>query len=196
MLLEPAPKTTILMDAITALHTRVSASRLGEPAPSAETLRDIMRAALRAADHAMLRPWRFLLIRGQSRDRLGQLFVDATLTHSPDTSPELLNNIRAKPLRAPIIITGIVSPRNHPKVPLLEQQMSTAAAMQNMLLAAHALGVGAIWRTGPMVSHATVKAGLGLCEAEEIAGFLYMGSIEGPQRPLREESPALYFQDW
>lgn len=184
------------MDALTALHTRVSVSRVTGPEPDQDTLDSIFKAALRAADHALLRPWRFLIIRGSSRNKLADLFAQATLADDPGCAEEALDSVRSKPLRAPLIIVGIVSPKNHPKVPLLEQQMSAAAALQNMLVAAHALGVGAIWRTGPMADHPVVKQGLGLDGHEEIAGFMYLGKADGPLRPLREESPTLYFQDW
>lgn len=184
------------MDALTALHTRVSVSRMTDPAPDLATLDNIFKAALRAADHALLRPWRFLVIRGTSRNRLAEVFAQATLADSPECAAEVLSKVRFKPLRAPLIVVGIVSPRNHPKVPLLEQQMSAAAAMQNMLTAAHAQGIGAIWRTGSMAHHPLVKQELGLDGHEEIAGFLYMGHAYGPSRPFREESTTLYFQDW
>lgn len=184
------------MDAITALHSRVSSSRLTEPAPAGKILENIFKAAMRAPDHALLRPWRFLVISGDSRQRLGELFVQATLAQQPDTAPEKLDKVRSKPLRAPMIVVGICSPRDHPKVPVLEQSLATGAAIQNMLVAAHAQDVGAIWRTGPMASDKIVTRGLGLADEEQILGFIYLGSIDGPRRQLKEEDFSDYFQDW
>ena len=63
------------MDALQALHQRVSAPRLSEPAPKGDILANIQRAAFRAADHARMRPWRFLIIEGEGRQALGELFV-------------------------------------------------------------------------------------------------------------------------
>lgn len=185
-----------MMDAITALHTRVSVSRVTEPGPDAATLDSICKAALRAADHALLRPWRFLRIQGEARQRLGDLFAQALLKDDPDTEQHIVEDMKGKPLRAPVIITGIVSPKDHPKVPVAEQHLSAGAAMQNMLVAAHALGVGAIWRTGDMASHPVVRSGLGLTEDEHIVGFLYLGSISGPLRPLPDMPVEDFFQDW
>jgi len=186
----------VTSDAITALHSRVSVSRLTDPAPSDEVLHDICRAALRAADHALLRPWRFLLIRGDSRHDLAELFARATQTDKPDVSAAELDSQRGKPMRAPLIIVGIASPKDHPKVPVAEQHLSAGAALQNMLNAAHALDVGAIWRTGPMATHPVVREGLGLDPHETIIGFVYMGTIDGPRRIVRDEPLEPYFQDW
>jgi nitroreductase len=75
----------------------------------------------------------------------------------------------------------------HPKIPPLEQIASAAAAAQNMLLAAHALGFAAKWATGKQAHDAGVKAGLGLAAEDEIIGFLYLGSYAvdhpAPARP-------------
>lgn len=184
------------MDALTALHTRVSVPRVTAPAPDQQTLDNICRAALRAADHAMLRPWRFLRLRGDALPRLGELFAQALLSDDADTPPQKLDDIRAKAQRAPLILVGIVSPREHPSVPVAEQHLSAGAALQNMLVAAHAQNVGAVWRTGPMATHSVVRSGLGLSGDEHIVGFLYLGTPAGPLRPLQDVALDDYFQDW
>ena len=65
-----------------------------------------------------------------------------------------------------------------------------------MLTAAHALNVGAIWRTGPMAEHPIVRQGLGVKEPEAIIGYLYMGTIDGTVRQLQEEPINMFVQDW
>ncbi|MEX0739663.1 MAG: nitroreductase [Pseudohongiella sp.] len=184
------------MDALTALHSRVSVSRLTDPAPDQQTLNNLFKAAMRAPDHGLLRPWRFLTVQGAARERLADIFVQATLQDEPDITAAKLDKLRGKPLRAPMIIIAICSPKDHPKVPVLEQQLATGAAVENMMIAAHAQDVGAIWRTGPMATHETVTRALGLTGPESILGFIYLGSIDGPRRPLKEEDFNDYFQDW
>lgn len=185
-----------MMDALTALQTRVSAPRVRAPGPDQQTLQQIIKAGFRTADHGLLKPWRFLIVQGESLNRLGDLFASATLADAPDTSAAELNNIRSKALRAPLILIGIASPRQHPKVPLAEQHLSAGGALQNMLTAAYALDVGAIWRTGPMASHNVVRQGLGLGDDESIIGFIYMGTVDGPMRELRDEPVHQYVQEW
>ena len=45
------------MKALDALHTRISVPRLGEPLPDEEIIKNIYRAAFRAADHGLLPVW-------------------------------------------------------------------------------------------------------------------------------------------
>lgn len=184
------------MDPIEALHSRVSVPLLAGPEPSEEELQDIYTAALRAADHAMLRPWRFLIIKDQGRERLADLFAKAARHDDPDVSEEKLARVRAKPMRAPLLIVAIASLQEHIKVPHIEQLLSTGAAVQNMLNAAHMRGLGGMWRTGSMAYHEIVKQGLGLSENERIVGFLYLGQASGKVKSIPRLAVSNYFREW
>src|SRR5690606_14155096 len=107
------------MDALTALHTRTAAPRLVEPAPEGAELEAILKAGLRAPDHGMLRPWRFLLVKGDARQKLGQLFVDAT--QPPE---EKRKKLEEAPLRAPLVIVGIANVKEVDGIPAIEQANS------------------------------------------------------------------------
>ena len=66
-----------------------------------------------------------------------------------------------------------------------------AAAVQNLLLAAHARGFGAIWRTGEMAHRKEINAALGLAEGDRIVAIVYLGraAAEPPHaRPRQIES--------
>ncbi len=60
-----------MSDVLHLLHTRNSAPKLTEPGPDDAALEQILGAALRAPDHARLRPWRFLTVQGERRQALG-----------------------------------------------------------------------------------------------------------------------------
>ena len=184
------------MQALEALHTRSSFPRLAEPAPNETQLDNICKDALRAADHGLLRPWRFLIIRGDALTRLGELFVQAARADADDFSDAQAERLMNKPHRAPMIIVTISSPSEHPKVPEFEQDLSAAAATQNMLVAAYAQGIGAMWRTGSMAFHPVVKKGLGLSSNEKIIGFLYLGTAKDATRNIQQVKPGDYFQEW
>lgn len=184
------------MDALQALHTRVSSPRLGEEVPGEETLSNIFKAALRAPDHGQLRPWRFLVVQGDDRGNLGELFVRAALTDDDSISEQALDKVRKKPFRGAMIVITIARITPHPKVPEMEQVISAGAAIQNMLIAAHAQGVGAMWRTGSMAYHAVVEEGLGLESNERIVGYLYLGQIEGRTKNVPALDVNEYFQQW
>ena len=184
------------MDALEALHNRTSIPKLTSPGPDARCLNNICKAAFRAADHGVLRPWRFLLIREDSLARLGELFVKATLSDKPEMEIATLERVRQKPLRAPLVIVTISCFQEHPKVPELEQDLSAATATQNMLLAAFAQGVGAFWRTGSMAYHPVVREGLALKANEKIISFLYFGQIHGAIKNLSTPAIDDYFKVW
>ncbi|MEO4047270.1 NAD(P)H nitroreductase [Pseudomonas sp. CAU 1711] len=184
------------MQALDLLLNRVSVGRLLEPAPDAAQRELLLRAALRAPDHGQLRPWRFLMVEGEARARLGELFAQALLASNPEAKPEALDKARAMPLRAPLLMVVIARLSEHPKVPHEEQVLSAGCAAHGVLLAAQALGFGAMWRTGELTHNPRVRAGLGLTVQEKIVGFLYLGSFEGERRVPPALQPADFVSAW
>lgn len=180
------------MDALDALFNRVSVPRLVEPAPTAEQRQALFRAALRAPDHGQLRPWRFLTVEGDARVRMGELFAEALSVGNAEASAEALNKARGMPLRAPLLVVVIARLQAHAKVPESEQLLAAGCAAHGMLLAAHAQGLGAVWRTGDMAYDAHVAQGLGLSADERIVAYLYLGT---PERELRQP-PELAVEDF
>ncbi len=184
------------MDAITALHQRVSTPRLTAPAPTPAQLDVLFRAALRAADHGNMHPWRCLIVEGEGLARLGELFARVAAAKNPDITQAEVERCHAMPQRAPMIIVSIAKCQPNPKVPQVEQIISAGAATQNLLNAAFATGVGAVWRTGDMAYDPAVKQALGLIEGEEILGFIYVGTPTIPPHAPREQNPADFFTVW
>jgi nitroreductase len=170
------------MEALEAVMTRssVAPAFLAGPAPEGAALARILAAAACAPDHGRLRPWRFLVIRGEARTRLGEVFAEALRQRQPDAPEAALEQERARPLRAPLLIAVVAKlDPQHPKIPEIEQILSTGAAVQNLLLAAHAQGFGAKWLTGANAYDEHVKAALGLAPADRLVGFVHLGSVEG-----------------
>ncbi len=184
------------MDAITALHQRVSSPRLTAPAPSEEQLNVLFKAAGRAADHGNLRPWRFLVIEGEGLMRLGDVFVKAATAKNPAITQIEIERCMSMPQRAPMIILAIAKCQSNPKVPAIEQIIAAGAATQNLLNAAFALGIGAVWRTGDMAYDPIVKQEVGLAEGEELIGFIYIGTATVLPHQPREQNPQDFFSAW
>jgi nitroreductase len=184
------------MDAIDLLLKRVSVPRLQEPAPTAEQLEIMLRAALRAPDHGQLRPWRFLTVAGESRKQLGELFVQGVLSTDPEASVEVIEKTRGLPMRAPMLLVVIASISEDLKIPDHEQFLAAGCAAHGILLAAHAQGVGAVWRTGAMAELAVVNAGLGLQDNEQIVAYIYLGTPINSLRNPPELDPNLFLRSW
>lgn len=164
-----------MTDFIDFIHGRRSEAKLIEPAPEGGDLEAILQCALRAPDHGQLRPWRYLVLTGVLRERLGQVWAEA-LASAPDTTDKALDKARNSPLRAPMIIVAITRVQNHPKVPAIEQHASTAAGIAYLLLALQSKGYGGFWRTGAMAYDPRVKDFLKLGPREAISGFIYVGT--------------------
>ena len=184
------------MDAVELLLQRVSSPILQEPGPDDATLEIMFQAALRAPDHARLRPWRFLVVSGDARLALGELLVQTAVAGQPDLSVEAQARVRAAPLRAPTLVLAICSLKEHPKVPEIEQKMSMAAAVQSLLLAAHALGVGGIWRTGELCYRPALAEGLGLADNEQLLGFVYLGTPGGNAKKIPAMDTSEFVSSW
>lgn len=185
------------MDAMTLLHERNSMGKLMGPAPNREQLDALYRAALRAPDHKELTPWRFIEFSGAGLERLGELFAEAEYQATPHIDDATLDAIRKKPRRAPMIVAVIarVVPEQ-PKVPRIEQLLSAGCAAHGILLAAHAQGLGAMWRTGHFAFDNVVRKGLGLGEHDEIVAFIYLGQPGGRLKRLAEHDPGDFVERW
>ena len=88
------------------------------------------------------------------------------------------------PYRAPMILILVNSYKEHPKVPAIEQKLSTATAAQNIMLALNAMEYSCIWRTGKMAFNEIIQAELGLEKNQEILGYLYIGTEVGKRKEI------------
>jgi nitroreductase len=164
------------MQSIDALLERRSAKALTAPAPDVGALELILASAVAAPDHGRLRPWRFIVIEGDSLGRFGDLLAAYLRRQHPTTSAEALQRERQKAFRAPMIlvVAAICTPGG--KIPVIEQVLAAGAAAQNVMLAAHALGFNSMWKTGGPAYDEAVKSALGLEAKDAIVGFMYLGT--------------------
>ena len=179
------------MDVFEAIHTRQSIGSVKPDPVPRELIEQLLAAGAQAPNHYKVRPWRFFVIEGEARQRLGDAMARALLRARPDAPPEAAAVERAKALRAPVILVVAVDKPNGPKVVEIENVAAAAAAAQNILLAAHALGLGAKWRTGSAATCPEVKQLLGLEQDQHLLAFLYVGypvaDMPPPVRPAADD---------
>ncbi|HEA51192.1 hypothetical protein LCGC14_2435850 [marine sediment metagenome] len=178
------------------LLNRASEPKLAAPAPDAATLESAFACASRAPDHALLRPWRYLVIEGDGLSALGELFAAGYSEKNDKSDEKKLEKIRNKAQRAPMIIVGIASLKNHKKVPDVEQLLSAGASMSYLGLALEDAGFGVMWRTGELAYHPVVMEGLGLEEGESITGFLYTGTVLSTKPAISRPELAEFVAPW
>ncbi len=175
------------MDALELLLNRRSMAKLQAPAPEGKVLENIIRAGLRAPDHANLTPWRFVIAQGSGLHKLSEILVKASIADECDDAA--VAKMKNAPFRAPMVITVIAKVTPHEKVPAFEQHLSAGCAVQAMQMAAVAQGFQGIWRSGNLMFHPQIREAFGLEGDDHIVGFLYLGTSEGtamkvPEREL------------
>lgn len=182
--------------ALDQLLSRRSVGLLQEPAPEGADLDLILDAGLRAPDHGRLKPWRFVVIRGDARLAYAEKLAEAAMVRDPANAATLAERYRAWVRRTPMLIAvgAVVKPGN---IPEIEQLLAAGAAAMNMLNALHMLGYGGMWVTGPNVYDANVNRLLGFEAPSRLVGHLTVGTptpstAPVPARPDR----AAHVSEW
>lgn len=178
---QPASPETL---AFLARRRSASAVLLAEPAPGEEELALLLRLAARVPDHGKIRPWRFIVLKGEAKTAFAAR-LEALANGRGDTQAAAK---LAKLKTPPLAVAVVYSPRQAP-IPEWEQILSAGAVCTNLLYAATAMGYGANWITDWYAYDAEACAALGLTGAEQVAGFVFMGSLAEP--PVERERPQI-----
>lgn len=160
---------------------------LREPGPDAAQLEEILTIGTRVPDHGKLTPWRLIVIEGEMRRVAGERLAEIAARNNPDLDEASLEVERQRFLPAPLTIVVVSSPKDHPKVPPVEQLLSAGNVAFNLMHAAHALGFAASWVTRWYAFDKDASAMLGVRNGESVVGFVHIGTpsavIEDRPRP-------------
>ena len=171
------------MDVFDAIHGRQTIKKVKQDALPLEMIEKLLSAGAQAPNHHKVRPWRFVVLTGGGRNQLGDVMAASFADRNPGLPPEALDKPRATPLMAPVVIAVGVDKPAEPKIIEVENISAASAACQNILLAAHALGLGAKWKTGEWARDPRVKEFLGFGPDQHIVGFIYVGYPDLPPPP-------------
>ena len=138
-----------------------------------------MEAGMRVPDHGRLTPWRFIVIRGDARETIGNIIATSFKQNNPDAIEEQIEIEQERLTRAPIVIAVVSRVHREHKIPVWEQILSSGAACQTMLIAAQSMGYAAQWLTEWYAYDSGVKTAIGAEADDEIAGFVYLGNAIG-----------------
>ncbi len=163
----------------------VLADAMSGPGPSDGELRQIVEAGMRVPDHGRLTPWRFVIIRGEARERLGAVMEAAFRRDNPDAPEQRVAREGQRFVRAPVVVAVVSQVTTGHKIPEWEQILSSGAACQTMLIAALCMGYAAQWLTEWYAYDPQVGKALGLEGSDRIAGFLYIGNAEATNERAR-----------
>lgn len=176
--LDPAPASAETLGFL-ARRRSVPVRDLGEPGPDDAELERLLTLAARVPDHGKLAPWRFIVVAGDARARIGGVIAEAFLARQPDAQLPSIEAERGRLCRAPVVVAVASAPVLNPKVPEWEQVLSAGAVCHQLLLAANAMGYAAQWITEWYAYDRRVVAALGLSGGERLAGFVHIGTARG-----------------
>ncbi len=183
----PVDNTVI---ALLSSRRSVKPDRLLAPGPQPQELETMLRIASRVPDHKKLAPWRFIVLEGDARAKLGDVIADACIAEEPERPSDVrLAMERGRLTRAPLVVAVISRVTPHRSAPEWEQILSAGAACLNLCLAANALGYGTSWITEWIAYSPRVREALQLADNERIAGFVYIGTPA--EAPHERDRPAL-----
>jgi nitroreductase len=173
-----------------------SAKAMGPPGPSSSQLAEILGIAVRVPDHGKLTPWRFVVLEGEARKSIGEVFAKRYRELHPSHGEDALAFQRGLFLRAPLVIGVVSRAAPHPKIPEWEQQMSAAAVAYNIELAAAAMGFQSQWQTDWVAYDREIAKAMGLSETERFAGFVYIGTSTTPLEDRPRPDPQSLVTRW
>lgn len=177
------------------LHSRrnVAPRRLVAPGPDAGQWQALLALAAAAPDHGRLTPWRFVIVPQEQRHRLAEVFALALSDRDPQASEAQIAAAREKAFRAPLLMVAVAcqGPRE-PDTPSLERMVSLGAAIQNLLLGAHAMDFGAGLTSGKAMASNRLRALLALTDDEVAVCCVNIGTVtrHKPREGSRPEPAA------
>ncbi|MCO6385842.1 nitroreductase [Aliihoeflea sp. 40Bstr573] len=154
-------------------------AELHAPGPSNDEIRTLLTIAARVPDHGRLAPWRFILYRGDARERVGEKLAELAERREGPLTDARREQERTRFSRAPLVVGVVHVPRDNPKIPQWEMFLSGGAVAMNLLVAASAMGYGANWITNWYSDVEEGRAILGLKPQERVIGFVHIGSFDG-----------------
>ncbi|MCS7059963.1 MAG: nitroreductase family protein [Anaerolineae bacterium] len=189
------------MQTLEAIYARQMIRRYTDRPVSDEIIRRLLEAGARAPSPHNRQPWRFAVIRNTWRARLADAMgkrLRADLTHDGVAPTQIEQDVARSYQRltsAPVLILVCLSMADMDVYPdgrrnQAERWMAgqaVAAAIQNMLLAATELGLGACWMCAPLFCPDTVIETLGLPTDWEPQGLITLGYPD-PEAPAKRRA--------
>jgi coenzyme F420-0:L-glutamate ligase / coenzyme F420-1:gamma-L-glutamate ligase len=196
-------------DLLDAIKTRRSIRKYLPKPVQKEVVLQVLEAAGWAPSAHNSQPWRFIVLEDASvKRRLADAMADAWAKDLQKDGLTVQVEKRAERVErfanAPVVILACFTMDGLQKFPDAERQMyerdlavqSFGAALQNLLLAADAKGLGACWFCAPAFCKETVRKVLKIPDAVEPQAFVAMGyPAEKPQVPIKKLLEGYCFVD-
>jgi nitroreductase len=186
------------MDAIDAIQRRTSVRRFRPEPVSRDTVQRLLECAVRAPNHKLTEPWRFVVLSGDARARYAEMRARHRLARYPD--PHSAEAVAAaekqhrEAVETPVFLVVMVAV-SADETTREEDYASVMMAIANLMIAAEALGLGTYLRTGGILREAALAELVGLAEGYRIAGIVSLG-YPSEVDPPRRRRPAAELTRW
>jgi len=142
-----------------------------------EDIEKVLEAANWAPNHKCTEPWRFKVIQGDAKGRLGDFLAKKYEELDPKPKTMTVKKLKENPRMAGAIITICMQRDPKESLPEWEEVAAVAMAVQNMWLQCTEMGIGSYWSSPGLIKH--MGEFLSLAEGEKCLGFFYMGNFDG-----------------
>jgi nitroreductase len=186
------------MDAITAITTRTSVRRFRPDPIPRETIQRLLDCAVRAPNHKLTEPWRFVVLTGRARDSFADIRARHRLKRfSEPSSPEAQaagDKVRRESGETPAFVV-VLSAVNPDDITREEDYAATMMAIANLMIGAQSLGLGTYLRTGGVMHDPALLQLAGVPDGFRVVGILSVGYPAEEEAPRRRK-PAAELTRW
>lgn len=135
-----------------------------------------------------LQQWDFIVVTGDKKNQMGESYAAIAEKYTAGWEAAARENFITYAGtfgNAPFVIVVLTDASEVPAVRKMNLE-SGSAAMENIVLAARALGLGTCWMTGPLQDEQAIRRILSIPATKEIVAITPLGyPVEFPQAPPR-----------
>ncbi|TWR25363.1 nitroreductase [Mucilaginibacter achroorhodeus] len=182
---------SVIANNIKARRTIKPSTMNGHKIPNGH-IASIIELADWAPNHGNTEPWRFIIFEEPAHYSKQHAELYKAANPGESFNETVYNNLSNQANAASHVIIAYQKRGDLPKIPVFEEIIATSCAVQNLLLGATALNIGAFWSTGGMVLKPAFAEHFGLGAEDSVLGVLFLGYTdqqpEGKRKvPLEEK---------
>jgi nitroreductase len=174
-----------------AIFGRRSIKRFTTREVSRGEIEELIAAAVTAPNHRMTQPWTFYVLGPKAREAYGAALGQrkAAKLADPDAAREVAAKVTAEHRDLPAMIAVAVRISDDPEV-REEDYAAAFMGIENLLLAAHAMGLGTHVKSGAVMDDPAARGAVGVREGERIVATIHLGEpgAPPPERPRKAAS--------
>jgi nitroreductase len=174
-----------------AIFGRRSIKRFTNREVSRGEIEELIAAAVTAPNHRMTQPWTFYVLGPKARQAFGEVLGKrkAAKVTDPDAAREVVAKVSAEHRDLPAMIAVAVSVSDDPEI-REEDYASAFMAIENLAIAAHAMGLGTHLKSGAVMADPTARAAMGVRDGERVVATIHLGEpgAAAPERPRKTVS--------